>query len=120
MNLDHGLSAGTVARIAEVLVRFPEVETATLFGSRAKGTHRLGSDIDLALAGSGLDWRTVGRIYDALDDLLLPYNFSLIRHDADTDPDVAAHIARVGVLLFDRRSLGTHHARRAAPFGAPG
>jgi predicted nucleotidyltransferase len=101
MNPDHGLSSETIARVREVLAGFPEVEKATLFGSRAKGAHRPGSDIDLALTGHGLDWRTLSRIEDALDELLLPYNFSLICHDADTDPDVAAHIARVGIVLYD-------------------
>jgi predicted nucleotidyltransferase len=101
MTPNHGLSPQTIVRIREMLARFPEVEKATLFGSRAKGTYRPGSDIDLALAGHGLDWRTLGRIEDALDELLLPYNFSLIRHDAETDPDVAAHIARVGIPLYD-------------------
>jgi len=101
MNQHHGLSPQTITRIGEVLARFPEVEKVTLFGSRAKGTHRPGSDIDLALAGRGLDWRTISRIEDALDELLLPYNFSLIRHDAETDPEVAAHIARVGIPLYD-------------------
>jgi methylase of polypeptide subunit release factors len=61
-----------------------------------------GSDIDLALYGEGLDWRVLGRIEDELDDLLLPYNFSLLRHDSRTDPEVAAHIARVGFPFYHR------------------
>jgi uncharacterized protein len=98
----HGLSDHTLGRIAGVLAGFPDVEAATLFGSRAKQTHKPGSDIDLALTGDALDWRTIGRIYDALDDLLLPYRFSLIQLDRNTDPDVAAHIARVGIPVFVR------------------
>jgi predicted nucleotidyltransferase len=102
MNPPHGLPAKTVEQIAGVLAHFPEVQEAVLFGSRAKGTHKPGSDIDLSLAGETLDWRTVGKIYDTLDDLLLPYRFSLILFDLNTDPDVAAHIARVGIPLFQR------------------
>ena len=102
MNVRHGLSVKTFAQIAEVLAKFPAVERAMLFGSRAKGTSRRGSDIDLALVGASLNWRTVGKIYDALDDLLLPYRFSLIVYDESTDSDVAAHIARVGVPVFRR------------------
>lgn len=98
----HGLSRRTVEQIQCVLARFPQVEQAVLFGSRAKGTAKHGSDIDLALYGEGLDWRVLGRIEDGLDDLLLPYTFSLIRHDDRTDPAVAAHIARVGVPFFQR------------------
>lgn len=98
----HGLSLAAVEQIQDVLARFPEVEQATLFGSRAKGTAKRGSDIDLALYGKGLDWRVLGRIEDALDDLLLPYTFSLVHHDDRTAPAVAAHIARVGVPFFQR------------------
>jgi predicted nucleotidyltransferase len=102
MTASHGLPDSTLEQINTVLVRFPEVEKATLFGSRAKFTHKPGSDIDLSLSGEDLDWRTVGRIYHALDDLLLPYRFSLICHDAATDPEVSAHIARVGIPLYVR------------------
>lgn len=98
----HGLSRQTVERIQNVLAHFPEVARAVLFGSRAKGTARPGSDIDLALYGEGLDWRVLGRIEDELDDLLLPYCFSLLNHDARTDSEVAAHIARVGLPFYQR------------------
>lgn len=100
MKRSHGLPDQTVARIVGVLTRFPAVKEAVLFGSRAKATHKPGSDVDLALVGAALDWRIVGKIYDALDDLLLPYRFSLIIYDAKTDADVAAHIARVGISVF--------------------
>ena len=105
MTSTHGLTGRTMGLIAGVLARFPEVEKAVLFGSRAKGTHKSGSDIDLSLEGEALEWRSVDRIYDALDDLLLPYRFSLILFDRNLDPEVAAHIARVGVCLFQRGSL---------------
>ena len=106
MNAPHGLSTETVDLITKVLARFSEVQRALLFGSRAKRTHRPGSDIDLALSGEGLEWRTLGRIYQELDELLLPYRFSLVRYDMETDPDVAAHIARVGIPLFNREHAG--------------
>jgi len=102
MNPKHGLSERTVEQITGVLARFAGVERALLFGSRAKGTYRSGSDIDLALVGESLDWRTIGKIYDALDDLLLPHRFSLVVYDKNTDSEVGAHIARVGIPLFQR------------------
>lgn len=46
----------------------------------------------------------IGRIYDALDDLLLPSRLSLVPYDADTDPGVTDHIARVGITLFEREA----------------
>ncbi len=102
MTPNHGLAEKVLRRIIEVLERHPEIEQAILFGSRAKGTHRPGSDIDLALSGQALDWRKLGRIDEDLDDLLLPYTFRLIHLSEATDPDIRAHIARVGITLHRR------------------
>ncbi len=49
--MNHGLSPKTLDEIKTALAHFPEVEKAVLYGSRAKGKHRRGSDIDLALLG---------------------------------------------------------------------
>ena len=102
MNAKHGLADKTVAQITGVLARFPEVQKAVLFGSRAKGTHTRGSDIDLALLGKNVDWQTIGQINNALDDLPIPYQFSLIAFSKRTDPDVAVHIHRVGIPFYER------------------
>ncbi|MFN9945187.1 MAG: nucleotidyltransferase domain-containing protein, partial [bacterium] len=59
-------------KIQQVLAGFPEVEKAVLYGSRAKGNYKPGSDIDLTLFGEELDERVMSRLYWALDDLLLP------------------------------------------------
>ena len=105
MKPKHGLSDRTVSQIAGVLERFPVVEGAILFGSRAKGVQRRGSDIDRALEGIGLTWRVLGKIENELDDLLLPYKFSLIIYDEKTDSAVAAHIQRVGCTFYEREPV---------------
>ena len=105
MNPKHGLSDKTASQIAGVLERFSVVERAILFGSRAKGVQRRGSDIDLALEGIGLTWRVLGKIENELDDLLLPYKFSLIIYDEKTDSAVAAHIQRVGCTFYEREPV---------------
>jgi len=72
MSAQHGLADRGVAQIYRVLSQFPEVEKGVLYGSRAKGNFKRGSDIDLTLHGRLLDSRILGRIDDELDDLLLP------------------------------------------------
>ena len=64
------------ALVAE-LVSAHGVHTIVLYGSRAKGTRRPGSDIDLTLCGGGLDRTLLARIENDLDDLLLPYQMDL-------------------------------------------
>ncbi len=120
MSERHGLKERTVAQIQGVLAHFPQVDKAVLFGSRAKGVQKPGSDIDLALYGENLDWRILGRIEDALDDLLLPYTFSLLHHHGGTDPEVAGHIKRVGLPFYRRAgeegsgSASVHQAKSRA------
>ncbi|PYI90336.1 MAG: hypothetical protein DME97_17715 [Verrucomicrobia bacterium] len=100
--MSHGLSSDTVARIKSVLAGFPEVEKALLYGSRAKGNYRNGSDIDLTLFGDGLTDNVMSRIYWALDDLLLPYKIDLSLFSGLKHPALIDHIRRVGIVLYTR------------------
>ena len=100
--MNHGLSASTVDRIQSVLKRYPAVEKAVLYGSRAKGTHRPGSDIDLTLCGDGLNHTLLTRIDNDLDDLLLPYQIDLSLMSSLTHPALFDHIRGVGVALYER------------------
>jgi predicted nucleotidyltransferase len=103
--VSHGLSHNTVERIGSVLARHPEIEKAVLYGSRAKGTHRNGSDIDLALFGDGLDFSLLARLNHELDDLLLPYNMDLSLLADLTHPELIDHIRRVGVVFYEKKAL---------------
>jgi predicted nucleotidyltransferase len=107
--MNHGLSAATVTKIHEVLSRHPEVERAILYGSRAKGNFKPGSDIDLTLTGSGLDQRIRGRIDEELDDLLLPYEFDLSLFADLTHPELVDHIRRVGIVFYERTPVEMKH-----------
>ena len=100
--MNHGLPAVTVDRIREVLRHYPEVEQALLYGSRAKGTCRPGSDIDLTLCGHGLNHPLLTRIDNELDDLLLPYHVDLSLMSSLHHPALLDHIQRVGVVLYKR------------------
>ncbi len=99
----YGLSEKTFAAVCCVLARHPEIEQAILFGSRAKGTFKPGSDIDLVLKGQGLSQRILNRVYDELDDLPIPYEFSIVLDDKMTDPEVRAHVDRVGQVFYERK-----------------
>lgn len=101
MTLRFGLKETTIERICGVLARYPQVEEALLYGSRAKGNYKNGSDIDLTLrGGSDLTLRVLFRVMDELDDLLLPYTFDLSILAQISDPDVVDHIGRVGVTFY--------------------
>jgi uncharacterized protein len=102
-DLDCGLRAEDWAVIRGVLARYPGIKSAVLFGSRAKGTHRNGSDIDLALFGSGssdLDHDLILEISAVLnEETLLPYHFDLLDYDRLESPVLREHIDRVGIPI---------------------
>ena len=100
--MNHGLSDETVRRMAAVFSHYPEIEKAVLYGSRAKGNFRNGSDIDLTLMGEKLDSTILGRIDWELDDLLLPYKIDLSLFSKLTHPELIEHIRRVGITFYER------------------
>ena len=102
MKARYGLSEKTTNTIRNVFSRHPEIERAVLFGSRAKGTNKLGSDVDLALLGKKLTQRTLNRLYDELEDLPIPYQFSLLLSEKITDSEIRAHIERVGIVFYEK------------------
>ncbi len=99
----YGLKESVIQQISAVLARHPQVNQAILYGSRAKDNYKHGSDIDLTLrGGADLTWRVLSQIMDELDDLLLPYTIDLSLCADFTDPDIIAHIERVGVIFYEK------------------
>jgi uncharacterized protein len=98
--LSFGLKETTIKKIQGVLARYPEIEKAVLYGSRAKGNYRNSSDIDLTLVGDGLTHNQLLRIETEIDDLLLPYKMDLSLHRQIENPSLLEHIARVGITFY--------------------
>lgn len=100
--LNWGLKQTTIDAIQGVLQRFPAVQSAVIYGSRAKGNYHPGSDIDLTLTGESLTYSMLLQIELALDDLLLPYKIDLSLFHLLDHPDLRAHIERVGQIFYQQ------------------
>lgn len=100
--MPYGLSDDTIEKIRDVLSHHPAVEKAVLYGSRAKGNFKPGSDIDLTLSGDALTSGELGSIADELDDLLLPYKIDLSLFARLNHAELTEHIERVGVVFYQR------------------
>ncbi|ACH38493.1 nucleotidyltransferase [Citrifermentans bemidjiense Bem] len=100
--MPYGLSDDTIERICSVLSRHPAIEKAILYGSRAKGNFKPGSDIDLTLSGDALTSGELGSIAEELDDLLLPYKIDLSLFARLNHAELTEHIERVGVVFYQR------------------
>lgn len=51
---------------------------AFIFGSRATGTNRKYSDIDIGIKGPILDFATLAKIKSAFEESTLPYNVDVV------------------------------------------
>ena len=100
-----GLKEATINKIMAVFEKYTQIDKILLYGSRAKGNYRNGSDIDLTLIGDQLNYSQLSSIESDIDDLFLPYSFDIsIFKDID-NPDLVEHINRVGVVLYEKDSL---------------
>ena len=99
---NHGLKSETVEQINHVFAKHSEVEAAVLYGSRAKGTYKPASDIDLTLFGPKLNLSLLLKIETELDDLLLPYKIDLSLQSSIDNPSLVEHIKRVGTIFYKK------------------
>lgn len=103
MKNKFGLLDADMEAIAFVLGQEPRVEKAFIFGSRAKGNYRNGSDIDLALQGEDLDFNTISRIsYQLNEETNMPYKFDVLNYRSIKEPTLIEHIDRVGIGFYSR------------------
>ena len=98
-------------RMRDIFLRQPKIARVILFGSRAMGHFREGSDIDLAIEtseGESLSHSEWMAILAALDEVGLLQRFDLVPIQATLLPELAAHIRRVGQTIFEK----PHHSPR--------
>ena len=93
------LAADELDMLRKVLRRHPEVISASLFGSRAKGTHSERSDVDLALTGDVAPL-IAEAIAAELDELPLPYRFDVHPVEHIRSDPLLDHIRRVGIVIY--------------------
>lgn len=96
-----GLKIDTIQAIQQVFLQYPALKKAVLYGSRAKGNYRTGSDIDLTLEGENLNLSILQNIENELDELMLPYkmDISLLKHIQNAE--LLEHIKRVGIVFYE-------------------
>ena len=99
--MKFGLDDKTLEQIRAVFVKFPEIKKVVLYGSRAKGNYKPGSDIDPTIKNSTLGLTKLNAVRSALDDLSTPYTFDLSTYEQITSAELIEHIDRVGVVFYE-------------------
>ncbi|MFA7239832.1 MAG: nucleotidyltransferase domain-containing protein [Sulfuricellaceae bacterium] len=101
---DFGLPQKTLDYLRDAFSGCPKVEKVILYGSRAKGNYRPGSDIDLTMQGDGLSHRELADIAEKLEDSPLPYMVDLSIFAHIDNPNLIDHIQRVGKVFYQRQN----------------
>jgi len=95
-----GLPVEASTALLGTLSRSPKVKQVWLYGSRAMGRERLGSDVDLCLEGPSLTHADLLQLMESIDELLLAWSVDLsLRHQLPAA--LEAHVQRVGLPLLN-------------------
>ena len=104
MNKKEKNSFGLVDRdmktLQGIFKKYPDVKNVFVFGSRAKGTYKQGSDIDLAIMNEGVKDTFIRKMKSDFEDSSLPYTVDLVNYPTLKHSELKNHIDRVGVPLF--------------------
>jgi uncharacterized protein len=96
-----GLKKDDLSDILKVINKYKEVKSAVIFGSRAKGNYKNGSDVDIALKGEDLTFSIVQNIRAELnEETIMPYKFDVIFYNKIVNNELISHIDRVGVKVL--------------------
>ena len=95
----YGIAEHKWKEILKVIFSNSKVRKVYLFGSRAIGTHHVGSDIDLAIDGPDMSLSDLNILSLSLDKLMLANRFDLILIHFIDNPNLLDHIRSCGVEL---------------------
>ena len=98
-----GLLSRDEKNILDALSKFDEIEEAIVFGSRAIGNYKAGSDVDLALKGA-LGSDLIIQVSESLnEDYPLPYFFDVIDYNRITNEALKSHIDAYGKTIYSKK-----------------
>jgi predicted nucleotidyltransferase len=95
---DFGLTPRDINTLFSIFTKYPEVKCISIFGSRAKGKHKFGSDIDLAILNEGVNDKIMYRIMDEIEESTLPY-------PTITDEALKSNIIKNGKEFYTVKNL---------------
>ena len=97
--MKFGLSQKDIRQILSVFKKNPHVKEVIIFGSRAMGNYKKGSDVDLAIKGK-LNPGELSHLKSVLEeDLPIPYVFDLVEYREIESPELKDHIDTYGKIF---------------------
>jgi predicted nucleotidyltransferase len=102
--MKFGLTEKTINKINSVFEKIPQIEEVLIYGSRAKGNFREGSDIDITIKGKTNSFDSLSKINQELDELNTPYLFDISFFDTLESQELIEHITRVGQTFYKKKT----------------
>lgn len=101
--MEFGLKEFDLEYIVKKISDFVEIEKAVIFGSRAKGNYKPGSDIDIAIMGENITFDVLAKLHSLLEDQgPLPYLFDVVDYTHLNHKELKDHIDRVGKVIYEK------------------
>ena len=98
----YGLKEEVISKLKLIFSKYENIEKVIIYGSRAMGNYRNGSDIDLCFFGEDLSLDTLYKVEEDIEDLLLPYLFDMSIYSHIDNEGLIDHINRIGVGFYKR------------------
>ena len=93
-----GLKEEDLQYIIDNIKRFPEIKKAIVFGSRAKGNYKVGSDIDIAIFGEKVTFTSVAQLHFLLEEQgPLPYLIDVVKYEELENDKLKEHLSLIHI-----------------------
>lgn len=103
MKNNFGIYENSFSEIIKALNKFPELEKAVIFGSRAMKNYKKGSDIDIALFGEKITYELLVNIsYNINEELPVPYFVDILHFDTLNNNELKKQISEKGVIIYQK------------------
>ena len=100
----YGITPKSFSIVLESFKKFQTIEEVILFGSRAKGNSRNGSDIDIAIITNDKNTRLELSAY--LNQVAaIPYRVDVVEYNQYLSNDIKKHIDRVGKKIYKKQEI---------------
>ena len=99
--MPFGLTQKDVTLMCESFKRFSEIEEVVIFGSRAMGNYKKGSDVDIAVKGEKVSDDTVAQLNTILnEELPIPYVIDALDYGSIKNKALLKHIRIYGKEFY--------------------
>lgn len=98
--MKFGLDEKFIEKLNDVFKHFDKIEEVIIYGSRAIGNYKIGSDIDLTIKGKDFNYEQLNKIIFQIDNLNSPYKFDISIYSELINKELIEHINRIGISFY--------------------